>query len=161
MRKPGLQLNNILLDIGLRLFVGVTFLIAGVAKLPMHPEWVEAWTAGRLLPTSLTTFYISALPWIEIVIGSCLILGLFTRLFSLVSIPIIASFIVANVMAFSWDTGGGCCFGQVIEITHKWALVIDALLLVGVVLIFFQRRRFAALDSRLTHLFRVHRNRFV
>jgi uncharacterized membrane protein YphA (DoxX/SURF4 family) len=152
VRKPGLQLNNILLDIGLRLFVGVTFLIAGVAKLPMHPEWVEAWTAGRLLPTSLTIFYISALPWIEIVIGSCLILGLCTRFFSLVSIPIIASFIVAHVMAFSWDTGCGC-FGQVIEITHKWALVVDALLLVGVVLICFQRRRFAALDSRL-NLFR-------
>jgi len=158
-------MKNILLDLGLRVIVGVTFLIAGTAKLPVQPEWVETWMAGKILPTSLTILYTSALPWIEIVIGSCLILGLFTKLFSLLSILVIASFIVGNVMALVsdlpvLDTLCGC-FGVLPPMTHKWALVIDALLLVGAVLIFFQRRRFVALDSWLTHLFRVIRNRFV
>jgi len=155
MRKPDLQLKNVLLDTGLRFIVGAVFLVAGISKLPLQPEWVESWTAGIILPSSLIIPYISALPYIEIVVGSCLILGLFTKLFSAISIPIIASFIVGNLMALSYDAGCGC-FGVIIEINHKWALVIDALLFIGAVVIFFRRRRFMTLDSRLSHLFKVH-----
>lgn len=162
MRGPGLKLKNILLDIGSRLFVGVIFLIAGTAKLPTQPEWVETWLVGQLLPSSFVIPYISVLPWIEIVIGSCLVLGLFTRFFSLVSIPLIASFIVGNIMALSYEIPfERCgCFGDIIKINHQWSLVIDVLMLVGVVLIFFQRKRFVALDSWLIRLFRGNRNRF-
>jgi len=154
----GLQLNNRFLGVGLRVIVGVIFLTAGIAKLPMQPEWVEVVMAYKILPLSLAKPYTSALPWLEIAIGSCLILGLFTRLFSLVSIPIIASFIAGNVIALSYSLSEGCgCFGELITVSHKGALVIDALLLIGVLLIFFQRRHFMTLDSWVTRLIRSKR----
>jgi len=159
MKVSGLPLKNIFLDTGLRFIVGIIFLIAGVAKLPMHPEWVEVMAAYRILPLSLANLYASALPWVEIVMGSCLILGLFIRFFSVVSILVIASFIVGNAIALSLDIPiGGCgCFGELIIVNPEGALVIDALLLVGVLVIFFQKRRFMALDSRLPRLFRFNR----
>ena len=75
-------------------------------------------------------------------------------------------FIVGNAIALSLDIPiGGCgCFGvltEVMTMDYKGALVIDALLLVGVLAIFFQKRRFMALDSRLARLSRFNRWHFV
>lgn len=162
MRMQRLQLKGLFLDIGLRFIVGIIFLIAGISKLPMHSEFAEIVMAYKILPFSLAHLYILVLPWLEITIGSCLILGLLTRPFSLVSIPVIASFIVANVIGLLHNIAE-CpgCFGELITVSHEGALVIDALLLVGVSVIFFQRRRFMALDSWLTRLFRFNRQHFV
>ncbi len=147
--------KNICLDIGLRLFVGTVFLIAGISKLPMQSEFIEIMMPYKILPLSLAHAYASVLPWLEITIGACLILGLFTRVFSLVSVPIIASFIVANAWILSLDPGGGCrCFGEFVTIDYKVALIIDALLLIGALLIFFQQKHFITLDFRLTHFIR-------
>ena len=148
--------KNIFLDIGLRLIVGAVFLIAGISKIPMQPEWVEAIIAFKILPLPLARAYASVLPWLEITIGACLILGLFTRVFSMVSIPIIASFVVANAWILSFGGGGECpsCFGELVTMDNKVALVIDVLLLIGALLIFFQRKHFMALDSRLRHFIR-------
>lgn len=157
-----MQLNNTILNIGLRCAVGIMLLTAGVTKLPMHTEWTEVVMAYGILPLPLIKPYTVALPWLEAAIGSCLILGLFSRLFSLVSLPIIASFIVANATALSYSTPEWCgCFGDWITINHKGALVIDALLFIGAFLIFIQRRHFVALDSFLAHLFRHHPWHFV
>jgi len=157
-----LPVKNIFLDIGLRFALGAVFLIAGISKVPMHSEWVEVRMAHYILPSPLISAYISALPWLEIAIGSCLILGLCTRLFSLVSIPIIASFIAGNVIGLLYDISEECgCFGELIMLNYEGAIVIDALLLTGALLIFFQRRHFMALDSWLTRLFRFNRQYFV
>ena len=149
------EVKNIFLDIGSRLFVGIVFLIAGISKLPMQSEWIEVMMAHNILPSPLAYLYASVLPWLEITIGTCLILGLFTRVFSLVSIPIIASFILANAWVLAIDLGGACyCFGELVTIDYKVALIIDALLLIGALLIFFQRKHFITLDSSLTHFIR-------
>ena len=156
-----MPLKNIFLDIGLRLFVGVIFLIAGISKLPHRLDFVEVVIAYKILPLSIASFYALVLPWLEITIGSCLILGLFTRFFSLVSLPIIVSFIVANATAFALSLGEDCgCGGEIITLDYKAALVIDVLLLIGASLIFFQRRHFMALDSRLAPLFQFVRQHF-
>ena len=152
----GLQLKNIFLDIGLRLFVGVGFLIAGTAKLPMHSQFVGEVIAYKILPLSLATLYASVLPWLEITIGSCLILGLLTRVFSLVSIPVIISFIVANIRGLIYMPGEFCshCFGEMLTMRYEGALAIDVLLLIAALLIFFQRRHLSVLDSQIAHLLR-------
>jgi len=141
------MVRNILLGVSLRLSIGTVFLIAGISKLPIHSEWVEIVMAYKILPLHLARLYALALPWLEITVGVCLVLGLFIRFFSLVSIPMIVSFIVGNAIALSNNNPGGCgCLGQLIMMGYKEALVIDALLLVAAVLIFLQRRHFMALD---------------
>ena len=159
MRRKGMPLKNILLDLGLRLFVGVVFLIAGTTKLPMHAEFTEVVVAYRILPTPLAHLYASVLPWLEITIGACLILGLLTRVFSLVSIPIIISFIAANIKGLIYMNGEYCpsCFGEMLMINYEGALAIDALLLIAAFLIFFQRKHFLTLDSQIANLSRFSR----
>ena len=155
-----MQTKNIVLDIGLRAIIGVAFLVSGTAKLPMHSEFVRIVAAYRALPYPLAHFYASVLPWLEITIGTCLILGLFIRIISLVSIPVIASFIVGNIVALTLGQRDDCgCFGALITLDQWWALGIDVLLLVGVLIIFFQRRHFMPLDSKLAHFFRLNRHR--
>ena len=154
-RRIVLGAMKIYLDIGLRIFVGVVFLTAGISKIPMQSEWVELMMAYKFLPPSLAYFYASVLPWLEITIGTCLTLGLFTRAFSLISIPIIISFIVANVWIVSLDPSGVChCFGELVTIENRVALAIDVFLLIGALLIFSQRKHFITLDSLLTHFIR-------
>ncbi len=154
----GMPVKNKFLDLGLRLIVGIVFLIAGIGKLPEHSEFVDVVLAYKILPFSIAVFYASVLPWLEITIGSCLILGLFTKPFSLLSIPIIVSFIFANATALSFGTGEDCgCGGVLIVMDYKVALIIDASLLIGASLIFFQRKRFMALDSQLRRLFKFYR----
>jgi len=157
-----MPLKNIFLDIGLRLFVGVIFLIAGISKLPHRFDFVEVVIAYKILPFPIASFYGLVLPWLEIAIGSCLILGLFTRFFSLVSLPILVSFIAANVIGLSVDPVGDCpgCLSILTELDYKMALLIDALLLIGALLIFSQRRHFMALDSWLAPLVQFIRQHF-
>lgn len=147
-------LKNIFVDIGLRLGIGMVFLIAGVSKLPMHLEFIDIVAAYRILPPSLAGVYASTLPWLEVTIGVCLILGLFIRVFSVVSLPITISFIVANASAIAFRLGGECeCFGRLTTTSYEAALGIDVFLLVGALLLFFQRRHFITLDSWLIPLF--------
>ena len=146
-------LRNTFLDFGLRIIIGSIFLIAGISKLPLQEEWVESVVAYRFLPIHFANLYLSILPWIEVTIGLCLIIGLFTKYICLFSIPVLVSFIGANLLGFSINHSGECqCFGELATISYKVAMVIDALLFVGIALVFFQRRRVMALDSWLTRL---------
>jgi len=147
VRTAGLEPRTVLLDTALRFIIGAVFVVAGASKLPVHSEWFASLAAYKILPLSLVQPYMAALPWIEIVVGSCLIAGLFTRLFSIVVILLSASFILGNVLALSSNVAEGCaCFGELVMVSHKWSLTIDALLIAAAVVIFFQRRRFLALD---------------
>ena len=154
-----MQVKNILLDVGSRFIVGIIFLIAGTGKLPMQSEFAAIVIAYEILPLSIARLYASVLPWLEITIGLCLILGLFTRAFSLISIPLIVSFIVANIRGLTFLSEECACGGKLITMDYKVALVVDALLLVGALLVFFQRKRFMALDSQLSCLSKF--NRFI
>ena len=155
----GWLLNNRFVGFGLRLIIGVVLVVAGIGKAPMQTEWVDTVLSYGILPDTLALWYAAALPWLEIVIGAGLILGLFTRIFSVAAMLVVISFIVGNAAAliygFASDDCG--CFGEFIPINHVWSLVVDVLMLFGALLLFFQRRRFMALDSWLSHVFRRNR----
>ena len=72
--------------------------------------------------------YILILPWLEIVIGCCLILGLFPKIFSGICIPVVLSFIGANaVWYYTALHPSGCgCFGEMLTLPYQNALIIDA-----------------------------------
>ncbi|MFC2012854.1 MauE/DoxX family redox-associated membrane protein [Chloroflexota bacterium] len=146
------------LGISLRGIVGGVFLLAGASKLPMLSELADFAVAYEILPMALARLYAVVLPWLEIVIGVCLIAGIRVRLFALVSIPITVSFIIANARAIAYDAAGGCpCFGKLITVSHNVSLGIDAALLAGTLGIFLIREHHLTLESRLVKLFRPKR----
>lgn len=105
---------RILIDLSLlllRVALGLYFLIAGVGKVKgelseglgtfynssfkgLQPDWLPNWLA---MPYGYT------LPWLEVLFGGLLILGILGRLTALVIFLMLASFIIALAMANGID----------------------------------------------------------
>lgn len=97
------------LDFGLfalRISVGLYMLLAGIGKVQgeinnglgsfhdgpftfMKPDW---------LPSALALPYGYALPWLEVLVGVTLIVGLFTRITGVVGLGMLASFTIALII---------------------------------------------------------------
>ena len=150
MRGASWLFHSRSVDLGLRIAVGAVFVVAGLSKVPIHSEFIDVVLEYALLPSSLARLYGLVLPWLEIVIGSGLILGLFTRFFSILSLPVIVSFAIANVSAMLLKLGEECgCVGDWLTLNAEMALTLDVLLFFGAGIIIFQRNRPWAVDRWL------------
>ena len=81
-----------------RIPLGAYFMLAGVNKVKAGTAEFVSGAAGSIpefLPTFLGRGYLHALPWMEIVVGVCLILGLFTRFTGLLMSLMLTSFMIA------------------------------------------------------------------
>jgi uncharacterized membrane protein YphA (DoxX/SURF4 family) len=91
-----------------RLPIGFFFLVAGANKVKGGiPAFVQSVgeAVPSYVPTSLGHGYLYALPIVEILVGACLILGLFFRPVAFVASLMILSFILA-VTGVTTDAGG-------------------------------------------------------
>src|SRR3954465_999948 len=86
-----------------RLLVGGVWVVAGVLKLPDPAENVRAVRAYQLLPEAVVPAVGHAPPILEIVIGACLLLGVFTRVAGIVSCLLLAAFIIG--ISSAWARG--------------------------------------------------------
>ncbi len=112
-----------------RLILGSIFIAASIGKLQHSGEFTTLVASYNILPYSLAVIYGYIVPWLELLIGSLLILGLLTRFVSAVSIPLIISFIIASSHKLLAGAGGGCgCFGDVMPLTLTQSLNLDALI---------------------------------
>ena len=110
----------------LRLLLGGTLVFSATVKLPMHSEFVNLVNAYHLLPAWMATIYATALPWVELLVGAYLVLGIRVRPIAVIAGLISISFIVANVSAIMrGDETCLHCFGQVIDLPVVTALIID------------------------------------
>lgn len=147
----GLVRRNRYLLLVFRLLLGATFILAAAGKLPERAEFVEIVTGFGLLPSRLAAAYGSALPWLELVVGSCLVLGCLSRIAAGTSFLMIASFIVANGTAvFKYKRVlYGCCFGDLIPIRTSDALVLDSVIMAMALLVLFNGGGFLSIDSEV------------
>jgi len=84
----------------LRLVLGVTFILAGVSKLGNPAGFVQVIKSmAPYLPELLGTAYGYALPYLEVVLGALLLLGLWTRVAAWVGAALVASFILGVALA--------------------------------------------------------------
>jgi len=117
------------------ILLGATLLVAGTGKLPGQAEFAEA-MIGSFYTPQMATFIRRAVPWLEIVLGIALLLGIFPRFAALICLPLVAGFITNNVWAISQGIGKfaqcGDCFGVWERIfgylTPTGALVVDVVL---------------------------------
>jgi len=133
-----------------RLAVGVTFIVSGAGKLPERAFFIEKVEEYDLLPDALAHFYGSVLPWIEIVIGALLIIGLLSRFAAVLAMLSSLSFIVANSVVLYRGLNLECgCFGQAAVLQTRDALIIDCVMLIVAFLILIHKGEFLSLDSLL------------
>ncbi|MFC2063068.1 DoxX family protein [Chloroflexota bacterium] len=132
-------INNQYVLLGTRLILGTTFILAGAGKLPEMARFVDVVTGWGLLPWGLAQVYGTILPWLELIVGIFLVLGLLPRLAAGVIILMVISFIVANGTAVVGHEFSECaCFGGLILIKKTDALAIDIAIISMAILLLFK-----------------------
>jgi len=121
----------------LRLLVGGIFVVSSISKFPLHSKFVEVVQSYQLLPDPMATAYALALPWIELLIGSYLVLGILIKPSTVVTILLSISFLVANISAIvRGEYYCPDCFGELFPLTVSQAISIDILIIIAAVILF-------------------------
>lgn len=95
-----------------RLVTGGVWLVAGALKLPDPASSVRAVRAYDLLPEAVVPTVGHLLPAVEVAIGLLLVLGVLTRLASVVSALLFIAFVIGIASAWSRGLQIDCgCFG--------------------------------------------------
>ena len=78
-----------------RLGLGSYFFLAGMSKLQMLSAFVQQVKSFGVLPDNVSSLYGVLLPYIEVFVGACLILGLWTTLVCILASALLISFVCA------------------------------------------------------------------
>ena len=91
----------------LRVPIGLFFAMAGAGKVAGGVGEFVSHASGTIpewMPQTVGKGYLYAVPWAEIIVGVCFVLGLFTRFTGLIASLMLISFIIA---ATGWRAQGG------------------------------------------------------
>ncbi len=78
-----------------RMGIGAYFLLAGLSKLQMLSAFLQQIKTFGVLPENTASLYGVLLPYIEVFIGGCFILGLWTTLVGFMASAVLISFVCA------------------------------------------------------------------
>lgn len=119
----------------LRLLVGGAFIYAGSLKALDPAGFAQAVDNFRLLPYPLSCAIGVYLPWLEILAGAALVIGIFRAGATLLLGGLLVAFLV--VLASAWARGLdiSCgCFGHSTGNGHLWkSIVLDIAILTGLI----------------------------
>jgi len=103
-------LANRFLIMGLRVFVGLAFVVAGVGKIADPEVFGTSIANYRILSGPLVLIPATVLPWMELLCGLSLLFGVLVRGSSLLVASMLVVFIVAvlSAMARGLDISCGC-----------------------------------------------------
>jgi uncharacterized membrane protein YphA (DoxX/SURF4 family) len=102
-----------------RTVVGGIFLVSGLAKIADPVRFLLTLREFQLLPGALESFLAVYLPWLEFLLGLCVVLGVLHRTSALMIAGLNGFFIVAigSVMARGIEVDCGC-FGLLADVLH-------------------------------------------
>jgi len=117
-----------------RLLVGGIFVYAGVLKVADPVDFARNIGNYRLVPPVIALFTALVLPWIEILAGALLVLGVFRRTNALLIAAMLVFFIglVAVTMARGINVDCGC-FGTFSR-KADWSLILEDAVMLFLVL---------------------------
>jgi len=87
-------------SLGASIFLGLTLLASGSGKVPGQVEFMDALFRSFWSP-ALAYLIGYCLPWVEIALGSFLLLGVFPRIVAALCLPLTAGFMASNCVALS------------------------------------------------------------
>ena len=137
--------------VGLRLLLGAVFLWAGWSKAVDPVAFVLIVGAYEILPSMLVVPVALVLPWLELITGVFLLLGIWNRSSALVAIALLIGFGVALAINIHRGANIFCgCFGAFEERgSLGTALIQDGVLTVAAWVILLRPRMPLSLGNRL------------
>jgi uncharacterized membrane protein YphA (DoxX/SURF4 family) len=158
--------RNRYLSFVFRVALGLVFVISGAGKLTEGVKFVDQVEGANILPHALSRVYGTALPYVEIVVGALLILGLLSRFAAGIGGLAALSFIIGNSTRLYRGLYGECgCFGSIafLQLSTRDALIVDVVLLIMAIQILVHKEEFLSSDSmifrrNLPRRFLQHRN---
>ncbi len=135
----------------LRLVLGGIFIVAGASKIGHAAEFAQQIAAFRILPQAAVAPVAIVLPFLEVLLGGYLIVGLFTRVSAWVAAVLLFGFDAAIASAVVRGLSLSCgCFGPNDKTVTTWAEVArDAVFVVLAVIVALRAPGTLALDRRI------------
>lgn len=132
-----------------RLILGGVFFWAGIVKIPETALFAYTIRAYNLLPESLILPVAILAPWLECVIGLCLILGFWTHANALIASCLLILFSGALGIKIYQGASISCgCFGTEGG-SLEWALLQDVLLFSLALALLLKQKILLSLDGYL------------
>ncbi|MDE2027067.1 MAG: DoxX family membrane protein [Candidatus Omnitrophica bacterium] len=113
----------------LRIFIGAIFIVSGLGKLlSPYQNFLYVIQAYQLLPSGLEVLAAQVFPWIELIVGTFVFLGLWTRPSLRAAVVLFGAFVVvvgqALLRHLSLDNCG--CFGEWFHLRPQTVIVMDS-----------------------------------
>lgn len=132
--------------VAVRLAVGGIFLVSGLAKLADPVRFLLTLREFRLLPGVAESFLAVYLPWLEFLLGLCMVVGVLHRTSALLIAGLNGVFVaaIASVIARGIEVDCGC-FGLLADVLHLPDLadgkaIVRNLVLIGLCVYVFRSR---------------------
>ena len=135
----------------LRVAIGLVFVVAGLAKVGHATEFAAQIAGFRLLPQPVVAPMALVLPFLELLLGGYLVIGLFTRASAWTAAALFALFDAAIASAVVRGMTVSCgCFGPNDTTVTTWPEVArDAVLVVIAIVVALRAPGMLALDRRM------------
>lgn len=143
------MLNNKYFLLFLRLVVGGGFIWAAVTKIADPLAFAQDVKNYRLVGQSLSFITAIFLPWVELIAGVCLIVGVFPRSSALLTSGLLLFFIFLVIITMIRGIDVDCgCFGTFSRRADLWLVLEDSVWLVmSLVLLFSPGNQFCLLKK--------------
>jgi uncharacterized membrane protein YphA (DoxX/SURF4 family) len=142
------------LGVAIRLMAACIWLVAGAAKIADLQHFHAQVIQYRLLPHALEAPFAYTLPFVEVLVGMYLAVGLLTRAAAAVSCVLMVMFLVAQAQAWARGLSLDCgCFGAISHETVGLGTILrDVALGIPSLVMLWRPARAFSLDERLLGL---------
>lgn len=139
------------LQLFLRLMVGGLLLLAGITKLADRASFRDAVAEYELLPGALVRPFAALLPWVELTLGTLLLVGFGTAVAAGLAVPLFLAFGLAIGVNIARGRSFDChCFGAVQRDQIGWpALARSVALAAAALVVVLGVSRFGSLEAAL------------